>query len=705
MRITEIIHKKIAFTLAEMMVILTIMSVVMAATMPIITAPDNAVLNGEGNNDNIWAYGNASKTVSTPNFVSIGMSPTVNTKGVDSASLFINNRSDYANAPHILFTTSRNNTVYNAGRLYMGPVDKYNVALGARTLAEVSNNDIYNVALGSLAMNKGASNGSRVSSVAIGSKALYSNIPNRSVAIGQGALSSSGSSTTEKTVGIGYFAGAMNSGTMKRSTHIGYMAGYSNDSSHNEFDNINVGYQAGAMSKGNNVINIGTNAGFYANNVYNGNRADSFSNTINIGTNAGAMPYGITYNNTWQDSYSNGHIAIGNHALYAPYAGLNDVVAIGAFAGYNIKGDSKKSIFIGNRAGSELQQGNPHDMLVAIGSYAGYKNGGIAVAIGYQAGAYVGAQTYAGAGRNAKHNNEKMMNEIAIGNRAGTVLNLNGGSYGNIFIGNRAGTNLNANVDVKGYLINSICLGSDSCPEGTTGIYSLFIGEYAGASPSTSSQTKKASFSIVTTEWPKPVANNVNTGIDKSLFKSVVHYTDAKADQWGQMILAPAPKYYSTSRITLDATTVYAPSSNPLTYSDIRMKKNIKPLKYSLDTLKGVNVYEYSYINEPSERRIGVIAQDLLKLIPEAVVMSDKGYYTVNPEWVFYPIINAIKELDKSVQTCKATLVAYAKEYNNLNLKMKTLENEQKQLEKERKSLERQINKAYKKAEKMEKSA
>ena len=36
---------------------------------------------------------------------------------------------------------------------------------------------------------------------------------------------------------------------------------------------------------------------------------------------------------------------------------------------------------------------------------------------------------------------------------------------------------------------------------------------------------------------------------------------------------------------------------------------------------------------------------------------------------------------------------------------MKSLEKEQKQLEKERKSLEKQINKAYRKAEKMEKSA
>ena len=91
--------------------------------------------------------------------------------------------------------------------------------------------------------------------------------------------------------------------------------------------------------------------------------------------------------------------------------------------------------------------------------------------------------------------------------------------------------------------------------------------------------------------------------------------------------------------------------------------------------------------------------------MPEGVDTSKKESYSINPDWLFYAVLNAVKELDKTVDSCKNSLVAYAKEYQTLSTKIKTLEKEQKQLEKERKSLERQINKAYKKAEKMEKSA
>lgn len=721
MHIKELIHKTTAFTLAEMMVILTIMSVVMAATLPVITAPDSAVLSGDATSDNeeYWTYShNTSSYISseelsriyTTNFVAINYTPT---SASDIAALYVNSNSDNPNTSQILFTDSPDGkTVYNAGRLFMGGKadDAYNIALGANALANVGTNDKKNVAIGTLAMYSANTNSSRQNSVAIGPKSLYLNTPSYTVAIGGDALRAKKASTTEKTVAVGYYAGAMNSGTMKRSVHIGYMAGYTNDENHEEEDNINIGYQAGALSKGNRVINIGVFAGLYSNNVYNNNKKDSSSEYINIGYYAGSMPYGITYDKNWQNSYSSRHIAIGESALYAPYAGVSDTIAIGYRAGYNIKGDSKESILIGSYAGYELQQGNPQDRIVAIGSHAAYKNAGTAVAIGAYAGAYAGifrwsgGGSYAGNGRSAKHNDDKMLNEVAIGYMAGTPARLGGKSYGNIFIGAFAGFNLDK--DENKPLVNSICLGKYSCPEGTSGIYSLFIGEHAGAKPKTASG-KLASFSIITSLWPKGdwySGYSPYVGFWNSLLANVIHYNDGKADQWGQMILSSDPSRYDRTRITLDARIVYAPSAQPLTYSDKRIKKNIKPLKYSLKELRGVNVYEYNYLEDSNNRKIGVMAQDLLKIIPEAVHKDDKGYYTINPDWVFYPIINAIKELDNTVETCKTTVISYAKEYQTLLTRVQTLEKEQKQIEKERKSLERQINRAYRKAEKMEKS-
>ena len=59
--------------------------------------------------------------------------------------------------------------------------------------------------------------------------------------------------------------------------------------------------------------------------------------------------------------------------------------------------------------------------------------------------------------------------------------------------------------------------------------------------------------------------------------------------------------------------------------SDIRLKKNII---YS-HTENGHKIYEFEYINEPNTKYSGVMAQDVIKTHPSAVIEED-GYYKVN---------------------------------------------------------------------------
>ena len=65
-------------------------------------------------------------------------------------------------------------------------------------------------------------------------------------------------------------------------------------------------------------------------------------------------------------------------------------------------------------------------------------------------------------------------------------------------------------------------------------------------------------------------------------------------------------------------------------YSDVRLKKNIK----KIGTLrKGINIYSYNYIDYkdlPKDKQIGVMAQEVEKVIPEAVVTMADGYKAVN---------------------------------------------------------------------------
>lgn len=721
MRITDFIHKTTAFTLAEMMVILTVMSVVMAATMPIITAPDSAMLGGTVSGDNLWTKGTNFKSISTANFVAVGMAPDVNTPSTGTASLFINNRANELNQSHILFTVSPDGKkVYNAGRLYMGALshgsEGYNIAIGANALSDFSylvpvgniNTDTKSIAIGDWSMRRG-SQMDRISSVAIGSQSAYANALQNSVAIGYGALSSASTGATTQSVGIGYLAGRMQDGEINRSTYVGYLAGYNDIKKHTSNDNTYIGYQAGALATGDNNVNIGYLAGFYSNSNFSGTVKNPTSNSVNIGVNAGAMPLDIEYNSSWNRSYSNHHVAIGDHALYAPTTGVSDVVAIGSYSGYKLTNDNKGSIFIGTNSGADVARNCVTSAnVVNIGTYSGYNEVGSSVAIGYYAGGISSNMKKVYCSSPTK--SDKFLNDVVIGYDAGSKsVKTNSTStttlsyvYGNIMIGNESGSKAQTQ-GVASKLVHSICIGRKSCTNiggPPTAGQSLFIGKYASINSSTY-KTSMPSFSIITFEWP---------GVSKlSSGAQVVIDTTSGSYNKGQMIIAPisvSPYFdYKSSKIIFDATNLYGPASKPTSLSDITLKENIKPLKYSLKDLKNVNVYEYNYADEKDVRRIGVIAQDLLNIMPEGVDTSKKESYSINPDWLFYAVLNAVKELDKTVDSCKNSLVAYAKEYQTLSTKIKTLEKEQKQLEKERKSLERQINKAYKKAEKMEKSA
>jgi hypothetical protein len=59
--------------------------------------------------------------------------------------------------------------------------------------------------------------------------------------------------------------------------------------------------------------------------------------------------------------------------------------------------------------------------------------------------------------------------------------------------------------------------------------------------------------------------------------------------------------------------------------SDVRLKKNIV---YSHNE-NGHKIYEFEYINEPSVRYSGVMAQEVMKMNPSAVI-EESGYYKVN---------------------------------------------------------------------------
>lgn len=86
-------------------------------------------------------------------------------------------------------------------------------------------------------------------------------------------------------------------------------------------------------------------------------------------------------------------------------------------------------------------------------------------------------------------------------------------------------------------------------------------------------------------------------------------------------------------------------------YSDIRLKKNIATVTDALDKVKALNTVNYSWIDEKrgTSSQIGYIAQDVQKVIPEAIKTDSNGILKVKYDVLSAIYANAIKELDEKV--------------------------------------------------------
>jgi hypothetical protein len=90
--------------------------------------------------------------------------------------------------------------------------------------------------------------------------------------------------------------------------------------------------------------------------------------------------------------------------------------------------------------------------------------------------------------------------------------------------------------------------------------------------------------------------------------------------------------------------------------SDINFKENIIPIKDALskvETISG-NTYdwknEFEYIHGFKGNDVGVIAQEIQKVLPEAVRERENGYLGVNYEKIIPLLIESIKELSAKVK-------------------------------------------------------
>jgi len=151
--------------------------------------------------------------------------------------------------------------------------------------------------------------------------------------------------------------------------------------------------------------------------------------------------------------------------------------------------------------------------------------------------------------------------------------------------------------------------------------------------------------------------------------------------------------------------------------SDRRWKKNIAPIKNSIEKLKQIQGVTYvwakdefpeKYFND--RRQIGVIAQDVLKVFPELVSQDKDGFYTVNYPALIAPVIEAIKEqqqqMEVNVRMFK-TMQGEIEEIKSMALESKrdiaSLKEENALLKKKNKKIEQEVNELKQRLERLEK--
>jgi uncharacterized small protein (DUF1192 family) len=119
----------------------------------------------------------------------------------------------------------------------------------------------------------------------------------------------------------------------------------------------------------------------------------------------------------------------------------------------------------------------------------------------------------------------------------------------------------------------------------------------------------------------------------------------------------------TTSTLATGGDLTFTPSTKALVcggnisaYSDARLKKNIKIIDCALEKVNQLNGYTFDRIDLDTGRQTGVIAQEVLAVLPEAVDKNSDGMHTVAYGNMVGLLIESIKELNQQVAVLRAEL-------------------------------------------------
>lgn len=168
-----------------------------------------------------------------------------------------------------------------------------------------------------------------------------------------------------------------------------------------------------------------------------------------------------------------------------------------------------------------------------------------------------------------------------------------------------------------------------------------------------------------------------------------------------------APGTLKVGSFTTGGSALYQ-NGGVLSTSDFRLKNVNGEFNEGLYKIKQIKTYNYTFKQDKKKTpHVGIIAQDLRKIFPNAVTKDDEGFLMARQDDMFYAMINSIKELDKIVQSLVKNvksiivhinqiddeIVALIKTEQIVNKKIEVLEAKNKQLEVRNKLFEIRLKK------------
>lgn len=109
--------------------------------------------------------------------------------------------------------------------------------------------------------------------------------------------------------------------------------------------------------------------------------------------------------------------------------------------------------------------------------------------------------------------------------------------------------------------------------------------------------------------------------------------------------------------------------------SDIRLKNIGKEFTGGIDELNQLTFYNYTYKRDADKTpRVGVMAQDLQKVFPDAVSENKDGYLYIRKDDMFYAALNAIKDLFQKMTDNSEKIKALEEQNAMLETQVKELQ-------------------------------